>query len=177
MFQVRKLSELKKHPKNPRVIKDKQFETLCKSIKENPDYFNARPIILSDRTGELVIIAGNQRYEASKKVGLKEVPTYLLSGLTEAKEKEITIRDNVNNGEWDFDILANDFDDLDLSGLGLDMSYLSSIEEQEEKQKKDLSNTLNIVYEVIIDCVNEKEQEKVFNQMTSEGYKCRISTL
>lgn len=106
----RKLSELKKLPNNPRQIKDKSFKSLCDSIKNNPEYFEARPIILSDRTGEFIIIAGNQRYEAAKKVGLKECPTFLLSGLTEAKEREIIIRDNVANGEWDFEILANEWD-------------------------------------------------------------------
>lgn len=64
MFQIRKLTELKKLPNNPRIIKEEDFNKLCKSIQDNPDYFNARPIILSDRTGELIIIGGNQRYEA-----------------------------------------------------------------------------------------------------------------
>ena len=68
---------------------------LKESIHSNPDYFEARPIILSDRTGELVIIAGNQRYDASVELGLSDVPTVLLHGLTEEREREIIIRDNV----------------------------------------------------------------------------------
>jgi ParB-like chromosome segregation protein Spo0J len=87
-MQYRKLTEIKKLPGNPRIIRDKQFKTLCDSIRDNPKYFEARPIILSNRTGELVIIAGNQRYEAAKFLKLKEVPTYLIEGLTEAKERE-----------------------------------------------------------------------------------------
>jgi ParB-like chromosome segregation protein Spo0J len=94
----RKLSDIKPLDNNPRKITKEQLETLKKSISENPEYFEARPIILSDRTGELVIIAGNQRYRACKELKFKEVPTILLSGLTEAKEREIIIRDNVNNG-------------------------------------------------------------------------------
>jgi ParB-like chromosome segregation protein Spo0J len=107
-MEYRKLTELKKLPNNPRVIKDDQFSKLVQSIKDNPDYFEARPVILSDRTGELIIIAGNQRYEAAKKMGLKEIPTYLLKDLTEQREREITIRDNVANGNWDFDICIHD---------------------------------------------------------------------
>jgi ParB-like chromosome segregation protein Spo0J len=91
--EYRKLSELKKLPNNPRQIKDEQFNTLVKSIQDNPAYFEARPIILSDRTGELIIIAGNQRYEAAKKLKLKTVPTFLLSGLTEEKERVFICRD------------------------------------------------------------------------------------
>lgn len=60
----RKLEELKKLENNPRTISDEQLDKLKESIRNNPDYFEARPIILSDRTGELIIIAGNQRYDA-----------------------------------------------------------------------------------------------------------------
>lgn len=116
----RKISELKKLPNNPRTIKKDDMERLKKSIKDNPDYFEARPIILSNRTGDLVILAGNQRYEAAKALGMDEVPTFLLEGLTEAREREIIIRDNVSNGEWDFDILANEFDINDLESWGVD---------------------------------------------------------
>lgn len=120
----RPISELHKLEGNPRIIRTKQFETLVKSIRDNPDYFEARPLILSDRTGELVIIAGNQRYEAARVVGLKEVPTFLLPGLTEAKERELVIRDNVSNGEWDYDALANFWDDLPISEWGVEIPEL-----------------------------------------------------
>ncbi len=118
------LSKLKKLDRNPRQIRDEQFRTLCKSIADNPDYFEARPIICSDRTGELVIIAGNQRYEAAKANKLKQAPVVILPGLTEAKEKEITIRDNVSNGEWDFEILANEFEIEELTDWGVSLPYL-----------------------------------------------------
>ena len=105
----RKLAELKELPGNPRIIKKDQFEKLKQSIKDNADYFEARPIILSDRTGDLVILAGNQRYKAAKAIGMTEVPTILLPNLTEEREKEIIIRDNVENGDWDWDALANEW--------------------------------------------------------------------
>lgn len=141
MFKVRNLTTLQKLDNNPRIIKDGQFEKLCQSIERNPDYFNARPLILSNRTGELVIIAGNQRFEAAKHLGLKEVPTYLIEGLTEEREKEIIIRDNVNNGEWDHDVLANEFniDELDDWGLELIAPFVGNVdeffEEEDEKEK------------------------------------------
>lgn len=95
----RNIAELKELPGNPRTISKKQFETLKTSLKDNQDYFEARPIILSNRTGELVILAGNQRYKAAKSIGMTQVPTILLEGLTEEREREIVIRDNVENGE------------------------------------------------------------------------------
>ena len=119
-MEYRKLKTLAKLENNPRLIKDKEFKTLCDSIRDNPEYFEARPLILSDRTGDLVIIAGNQRYEAAKTLKMDEVPTYLIEGLTEEKEREITIRDNVSNGIWDFDALSA-WDDLPLADWGLEL--------------------------------------------------------
>ena len=114
----RKLSEMKKLDGNPRKITPEQLETLKQSIEKNKDYFEARPLILSNRTGELVVIAGNQRYEACKQLGIGECPTVLLEGLTEEREKEIIIRDNVNNGEWDEELLQ-EWDSEDLESWGV----------------------------------------------------------
>lgn len=120
----RPLESLKLLENNPRYIKEKDFERLCASVQNNPELFEAQPIILSDRTGELVIIAGNQRYRAAQEVGLKEVPTVLLTGLTEQKEKEIIIRTNVTNGKWDWDRLANDWSVDDLEDWGVECNFL-----------------------------------------------------
>ncbi len=119
----RNLGELKKLPNNPRTIKKDDMERLKKSIKDNPDYFEARPIILSNRTGELVILAGNQRCEAAKALGMDKVPTFLLEGLTEAREREIIIRDNVSNGDWDMDALANEWDEKELTEWGVEINW------------------------------------------------------
>lgn len=62
----RKLSSLKPNPKNPRKATEGAIKELANSIKGNPKFFEARPILLSDRTGELVIIAGERRSEAAK---------------------------------------------------------------------------------------------------------------
>ncbi len=128
-MKYRPVSELKELAGNPRIIKKEQFEKLKTSIKDNADYFEARPIILSDRTGELVVIAGNQRLKASKALGLAEVPTVLLEGLSEEREREIIIRDNVENGEWDMDILANEWDAEKLGEWGVDLPAPKLFEE------------------------------------------------
>jgi hypothetical protein len=135
----RKLNELKKLPNNPRIIRDKQFKTLCDSIRDNPKYFEARPVILSNRTGEMVIIAGNQRYEAAKSLKLKEVPTFLIEGLDEAKEREIIIRDNISNGEFDMSALANEWSDLPLVEWGVDLpeDWLKEVGEVDAPELKD----------------------------------------
>lgn len=127
----RKVKELKLHVRNPRQIAEGDFSVLCQSIEKHPDYFEGRPILLSDRTGELVVIAGNMRLRASKKIGLKEVPTMLLPALTEEREREIVIRDNVNNGSWDFDVLGADYEWTELQDWGLTFPDLTDITEVE----------------------------------------------
>lgn len=183
--EYRPLESLKPLENNPRYIKEEDFERLCASVQNNPELFEAQPIILSDRTGELVIISGNQRYRAAKEVGLKEVPTVLLTGLTEQKEKEIIIRTNITNGKWDYDRLANDDWNIeDLGNWGVDVSFLDPDEDEdnddEDKKdfpEKDLSNEVNTSFEVIVECDNEEMQQEIFNNLTEEGYKCRVLTL
>lgn len=126
----RKLKDLKLLNRNPREINDRQFQTLCTSLQNNPDYFEARPLILSDRTGEHVIIAGNMRHRAAKKIGLKEVPTILLPGLTEEREREIVIRDNVSNGSWDWDVLSADWEVDELADWGLDVPDFEAVDDE-----------------------------------------------
>ena len=129
IIKHRPTSSIKELPGNPRTITKAQFEKLKTSIQNNADYFEARPIILSDRTGELVAIAGNQRLKAARALGLKEVPTALIPNLTEEREREIIIRDNVENGDWDFDALANAWDAQDLMDWGVELPGMESVTE------------------------------------------------
>ena len=126
------IEELQLLEDNPRTITKKQLETLKTSIKNNPDFFEARPLILSNRTGKNVILAGNQRFRAAQALGMKQVPCVLLEGLDEEREKEIVIRDNVSNGAWDMDALANCFDEQKLTEWGVELSWKAQQEKVEE---------------------------------------------
>lgn len=165
MFKIRNLIELKKLPNNPRVIKDKDFTILCESIRNNPEYFNARPIILSDRTGELIIIAGNQRYEAAKHLNLDSVPTYLLSNLTEDQEKEIIIRDNVSNGEWNFDLLANEWDASLLMEWGIDLPIDFAIPHADIENIEVTPKDQNPIFKLIIETKNKINYEFIKKEL------------
>lgn len=169
----KKLTELSLLNNNPRVISKENMDKLKKSIKNNPDYFEARPIICSDRIGKLVILAGNQRYLASKDLGLKEVPCVILHNLTEQKEKEIIIRDNVELGDWDYDLLANEWEIPDLKDWGVDIPSYEDIEEKEIKNNEEYKEK----FQIIIECQNETEQEKIYNKLQRENIKCRIQSL
>lgn len=145
IVKYRPVSEIKELPNNPRTISKEDFDRLKDSIIDNPEYFEGRPLILSDRTGELVVLAGNQRLRAAKAVGMKEVPTIVLSNLTEEKEKEIIIRDNVSNGRWDMELLANDFDLQDLENWGVEVNIdaeFGNIKDRSEELGEDEINQI-----------------------------------
>lgn len=97
----RPLADLHFHPANPRDHSEESTRRLADSIKEDPTYFEAHPILLSDRTGELVIIGGEGRCRAARFLGMAEAPTFLFEGLTEEDEVRIMQKDNDHTGKWD----------------------------------------------------------------------------
>lgn len=136
-IEYRNISDLELLKNNPRKITKANFEKLVDSIRIN-GFWEHRAIPLSDRTGKLAVLAGHQRIRAAKRLKKKQVPTILYSGLTEEQEKEIILRDNVNNGEWDDNILKNDpfFSDLDLDFMGIP-SFMNDEPKANKSKKKD----------------------------------------
>ena len=116
-MQKVKIAEVKTNPNNPRLIKDDKFKKLVKSIKEFPQMLELRPIVVNDH---MVVLGGNMRLKACKEAGLKEVPIIKASDLTDEQQKEFIVKDNVGFGEWDWDILANEWDAVQLEEWGLD---------------------------------------------------------
>lgn len=167
IVEYKSLDELCHLERNPRKISKDNMEKLVKSIKANPDYFEARPIICSDRTGKLVIIAGNQRLRAAKTAGLSEVPVVVLHGLSEEREREITIRDNVELGEWDFDMLESDWDAEDLQEWGVDEFKPHKEIIEDEPDPIDKENTYSVVGDIyrlgdhLVFCGSFDDDEKV----------------
>jgi len=109
--------KLKLNPDNPRTIKDTNFNKLVNSIKEFPEMLEIRPIVVNK---DLVVLGGNMRLRACKEAGLKEVP-YIIAEFEEIKEREFIIKDNVSGGEWDWEILANEWDAEQLNEWGLEV--------------------------------------------------------
>ena len=77
----------------------------------------ARPIVVNP---DMVVLGGNMRLKACKAAGLTEAPVYVASW-EESKAKEFIVKDNVGFGEWDWDILANEWDAVELEEWGLDV--------------------------------------------------------
>jgi ParB-like chromosome segregation protein Spo0J len=116
-----KLSTIKSNPNNPRVIKDDKFAKLVNSIKEFPKMMELRPMVVNS---DMVVLGGNMRLKALKEAGYKEVPGEWVKSaesLTEEEQRRFIIADNVGFGEHDWDMLANEWDAVELEAWGLDM--------------------------------------------------------
>ena len=118
MKQQVKISKVKGNPSNPRIIKNDKFKKLVKSIQEFPEMLKLRPIVVDE---DFMVLGGNMRLKASKDAGLKEVWIEIAEGLTEEQKKEFIVKDNVGFGEWEWDILANEWDSVQLADWGLDV--------------------------------------------------------
>lgn len=128
-----KLTEIKPNPDNPRVIKDNQFKKLVESIKSFPEMLEVRPIVVNK---DMVILGGNMRYRACIEAGLKEVPVAIAEW--DAKhDHEFVIKDNTNMGEWDWDVLANEWELDNLDDWGVELPRLGNIDELEKINEMD----------------------------------------
>ena len=123
-----KINSIKTNPKNPRLIKDDKFKKLVNSIKEFPQMLELRPIVVDENN---IILGGNMRHKACIEAGLKEVYIVQAKDLTEEQKDEFIVKDNVGFGEWDWDILANEWDTEKLQDWGLDLPLDLSTEEFE----------------------------------------------
>lgn len=132
--QTVKLSKIKPNPANPRLIKDDKFNKLVQSLKDFPEMADIRPIVVNR---DMVILGGNMRFKAMKEAGWKECPV-VIAELTEEQEKEFIIKDNVGFGEWDFSMLANEWNAELLGEWGVDVpnSISELIEENDNYSRK-----------------------------------------
>ena len=112
-----KISDVKSNPNNPRLIKDDKFTKLVQSLKDFPEMANVRPIVVNQ---DFVVLGGNMRLKAMKEAGWKEVPVQVVDW-SEEQQKEFIVKDNVGFGEWDWDMLANEWNAEDLEKWGLEV--------------------------------------------------------
>jgi hypothetical protein len=130
-------------PKNPRLIKDSKFEKLKKSIEDNPEMLGMREVLVYPHGSKFVIIGGNMRFQACKDLGFTEVPCKVLDKDTTADQlRAITIKDNVGFGEHNSELLANEWDAVELEEWGLEI-YDNEEEEKKENGEIIFSNELD----------------------------------
>ena len=175
--EYRNIKELIPYCNNSRTHSDEQVLQIASSIKE---FGFTNPVLIDDQGG---IIAGHGRIMAAQKLKMEEVPTITLGNLSDAQKKAYIIADNklaLNSG-WDDELLKIELEqlkelDFDLGLIGFDSTELANMfGASEEEELKEESYTE--VFNIIVECANEADQEKVFNRLDTEGYKCRVQSL
>jgi DNA modification methylase len=134
MLDKFKLSEIKPNPNNPRLIKDDKFHKLVQSIKDFPEMLEKRPIVVNT---DMVVLGGNMRLKACKEAGLKEIPV-MIADWTEEQQREFIVKDNVGFGEWDWNMIANEWDAEELDKWGLDIPVDFQVELEAEEDDFDV---------------------------------------
>lgn len=133
-YKISLVSDLIPYVNNSRTHSDEQVNQVASSIKE---FGFTNPVLIDEQGG---LIAGHGRVMAAKKLGIDEVPSIVLVGLTEAQQKAYIIADNQLplNAGWDLDKLKLEIEtlnelDFDIDLLGFDDDFLSGLlDEQTE---------------------------------------------
>lgn len=178
-IEYKSIDELIPYVNNSRTHSKEQVQQIASSIKE---FGFTNPVLLDGDNG---IIAGHGRLQAAKLLKLNEVPTIQLKDLSEAQKKAYIIADNklALNAGWDNEILKIEFEalknaDFDLSLLGFDVKELANIFDPLKDANIDLNDEeYRPSYSIIVNCDNEIEQERIFNELDSKGYKCQVQSL
>ena len=183
MDKIIKIKELKTNKDNPRIIKDNKFKKLVKSIKDFPEMLELRPIVVDEN---MVILGGNMRYRACIEAEIKEVPIKIAKDLTEEQKKEFIIKDNSNFGEWDWDTLGNEWDNVKLGEWGMDVwqpeESISnetdySINTAEEKLRRFLDakiKNITIPFETEEFALVVEKLEKLLDRYKCQDYRALI---
>ena len=138
------IKEVKENPNNPRSIQKHKFTKLVNSIKEFPEMLKLRPIVVDDNN---VVLGGNMRLKASIEAGLTEVWSEKASDLTPEQQKEFIIKDNSSFGDWDWDVLANEWDTEKLNDWGIDLPILNEKLQVEKYAQPEIEITEEILEE------------------------------
>jgi len=162
------LSTIKVNPNNPRLIKDDKFKKLVQSVKDFPQMLEIRPIVVNS---DMVILGGNMRFKACQEAGIKELPIIIADNLTEEQQREFLIKDNVSGGEWDWDMLANEWDLAQLEDWGLDV-----LNKDKELDDNYTSKVDSPIYEIKEGkpSVNELFDTTIYDNLIEEIEKAEI---
>ena len=168
-----KITDVKLNPNNPRIIKDDKFKKLVKSIKDFPEMLEVRPIVVDD---DMIVLGGNMRLKACTSAGLSEISIIKFSDLSEDRKKEFIVKDNVGYGEWDYDLLLEDWDKEQLIDWGMDVPKLKG---NREEIKNKLSDKFIIPPFSILDTRSGDWQarKKIWNEYLREEGETREETL
>ena len=173
MIKKVKIAEVKPNPNNPRLIKDDKFRKLVKSIQDFPDMLSVRPIVVNK---DMVVLGGNMRLKAIKEAGYKDIAVEIVDW-TEDQQKEFIVKDNASFGEWNWDDLANNWDEEQLVEWGVDTWVSKNNDDLLELDAKTEEESTNIpkitdegysLFEIVMLHENKVHLFDVLNQVKKE---------
>ena len=155
-------------PRNPRKITKEKFDDLCESIRKSPEMKVLDEIRVYPFNGRYVVISGNHRYKAYKKLGWENVLCKILPEDTpKEKLREYVMKENMHYAENDRDLLKS------WNMKELAKWNVVKFESKMPTTHKDLSLNVHSVFQVAIDCADEEEQKRIYKELKGK-YKCRI---
>lgn len=168
-------------PKNPRQWTQDDIDRTAKSIAEDYDFLEDRPLLAVPAGEGFCVFAGNLRLTAARQSKVDSVPVIIYTPENDIDQQTIlrrAMKDNGSFGAWDWDALANEWDDLPLGDWGVP-SWPEAKDDGKSAsgERPDLSDQLDYQFRIEITCVSEAEQEKMYNELTERGFQCRILTL
>lgn len=173
-----KISQIKTNKKNPRFIKDEKFKKLVNSIKEFPKMMELRPIIVDE---DNTVLGGNMRLKALKELNYTDIPDNWVkkaSDLTDEEKNEFVVKDNVGFGDWDFEILANEFDAELLEDWGLELWADDDLSNQNiyngQNPELELEKFMNAEFKRLFLVYDNDTFEKVVNWLNEKQEKYNL---
>lgn len=158
-------------PTNPRQWSEDDVNKIAKSLEETPELFEARPLLLYPVGNKFVILGGNLRFTGAKKLKWKTAPAIIVPEETSVEKlREVVIKDNGSFGEWDFDALANEWDDLPLAEWGVPAW---DTKEESTEQSEDTEEAVKVT----ISFPSEEQRERflaVYKTEIEEAYDCKM---
>jgi hypothetical protein len=154
------VSKLKTNPNNPRTINKGKFESLKKSISEFPKMLEIRPIVVDEK---FIVLGGNMRLQALKELGITETYYIQENDLTPKEKKQFIIKDNASFGDWDWDMLANEWENAELKEWGID------VWQPEQEVNYDILNEVDLEQE--IQTMYEQTKKSIILEYPSEGFE------
>ena len=167
-------------PENPRSWTRTDIDRTIESLKRDPDFQEDNPIKVVPFEDKLLVFAGNLRTTGARELKWDSFEAMLYEPETEedkATIKRRAILDNGSFGSWDYDRLANEWDDLPLCDFGVPAWETDNLEETKPTDKKDLSDEIESSFRIEIQCASEGEQEMLYTELIGRGLECRILTL
>lgn len=157
-------NQIKLHPDNPRTLSKKKMAELVKSLESFWQMLFLRPVIL-DEDGQA--LGGNQKTVAARKVGFSLIPVIHAKNLSDPQRREFMLKDNVHAGEWDMDLLANNWDTKLLNDWGFTTPEFTA---PEKTLVQFTAKVKEPVFDITLTATNAGERDELITRLDNAGF-------